>query len=477
MKKNIYLLFTALSLTFAAKAQNALPNGNFENWTSSSYDEPTGYGSSNSKNKCGVYNCIKIADPAHGSFAIKMTTTTTPTDTCMGYFVNANAGNGSPCSWRGGMPFTQTPTGLRGSFKLNEQTGDSAGIIIAFRSGGSCIGTYFKKFGGVQGSYAQFFMSFTPALSMAPDTMIFAAVSSDIFNNFAVNGSMFQLDSLSFTGISPQPALFNGDFENWTTVTVDSPTGWYTGGGNSQGFNGVAKTTDKQAGVFAAQLTTYLADNNGNPVARAATVSTGYYPNFCGGPCTQIGGYPFSKQTDTLCFYYKYAPMGLDTAQVNLNFKKYGVGNVFSTGMPLSTAANYQYKEVVFNTMNPIDTAIVSFESSSWRDSALSYIGSVLKVDEVHFHSQTLTTGIKMYDASIGVKVFPNPSADGNFVVSNIEQHDLVRVLNVYGQEVSANITKQNGAAQIQINTPGAYFVYLNQRGKITTLKVIVAKN
>lgn len=61
-------------------------------------------------------------------------------------------------------------------------------------------------------------------------------------------------------------------------------------------------------------------------------------------------------------------------------------------------------------------------------------------------------------------------------MVSNVQQFDLVRVLNVYGQEVNALITKENGAAKIQISNSGAYFVYVNARGKITTQKVIVTK-
>jgi hypothetical protein len=479
--KKIYSFLAAVALTLGSQAQNSIPNGNFESWTSGTYDLPTGFISSNPSTffRCNTgFNCVKTTDSYHGNFAIKLTTGIN-TDTCFGYAINAaNANGGNPCQWRGGTAFSQIPTGVRGYYKSNVMTGDTAGIVFAFRSGSTCLGTYMLHLYGVHSTYTPFSLTFSPPLSGTPDTMVFAAVSSDVFNKIAINGSMLQLDSISLTGISPQPATFNGDFENWQSVTVNKPNGWYLSS-DDQG-DGIYQTTDKYAGTYAAELKTYQGDrgnggSSNHPVAQGAGISTGYYPNHCGGSCTQLGGHPFNHQIDTLCFYYKYAPSGNDTAEVNLNFKHLGL-NTWGTGMPLLAAASYQYKELAFNTMNPIDTAIVSFQSSTWRDSALSFVGGIFKVDEVHFKSQPLTTGIKTFDAAIGVKVFPNPSADGNFVVSNVDHFDLVRVYNVYGQEVNATITKRNGAAQVQIDTPGAYFISVNARGKITTQKIIVGK-
>lgn len=477
--KKIYSLILFACAGLAMHAQNGIPNGNFESWTSNTYEDPLGLISSNpsSFGQCGVFNCLKVADPEHGSFALQLTTHLSATDTCFGYAINAdpNGSGGLPCNWPGGLPFTQTPLGLRGYYKSNEQSGDSGILVVAFRNAGTCLGMYSYKFGGVQSTYAPFTIDFNPPLAGTPDTMVFIAISSDVFNGVSKNGSMLQLDSLSFIGITPQPVGFDGDFETWQSTTIESPDNWYIVS-NGSGVNGVAKTTDANAGVYAAELTTYLGDNNGNPVARGASISTGYYPNNCGGPCPQLGGYPFSNQVDTLAFYYKYAPMGNDTAEVNIQFKFMG-NPVSMMGMPIYNAAStYQYMEIYFNTGAPIDTAIVSFQSSNWRDSALSYVGTVLKVDEVHFKSQPQTTGIKMYDASVGIKVFPNPSQDGNFVVSNVGYYDLVRVMNVYGQEINAEIRKTNGTAQIHIPAAGAYTVFVNSSGKTTSLKVIVGK-
>ncbi|HXB40196.1 MAG TPA: T9SS type A sorting domain-containing protein [Bacteroidia bacterium] len=479
MKKIIYLLSAAALFTVTMQAQNAIPNGNFESWTTGTFDTPVGYWNSNPSTffKCNsAFNCIKTTDSQHGVYAIQLTTNV-GTDTCMGYVVNSPNPNGNnPCLWPGGSAYNQIPTGIQGFYKSNEQVGDSGGILVGFKNGGTCLGLYMHKFGGVHNTYTAFNFTFNPPISGTPDTVVFAAVSSDVFNKVQKNGSMLQLDNISFVGAS-QPATFNGDFENWQSQTANKPNNWYLQT-NDQG-SGILQTTDKKAGTYAMEMKTFLGSrgNNNTPAASGAGVSTGYYPNHCGGSCPQRGGHPFTNQIDTLMFYYKYAPSGNDTAQVGLNFKKNGV-NVWGTGMWYNTPqSTYQFAKIPFNTGTPIDSVIVSFQSSSWRDSSLTFIGSDFKVDEAHFASQPLNTGIKTFDASIGIKVFPNPSADGNFVVSNIQTYDLVRVYNVFGQEVNAGITKENDYAKVQINTAGVYFIYVNAQGKITNQKVIVTKD
>lgn len=479
MKKIIYSFLMVTVFSLQGQAQSAIPNGNFESWTTGTYDVPQYYMSSNPETfyYCNSpFNVIKTTDFQNGAFAVQLLTNAGSTDTCFGYIVNSpNPGNGNPCNWSGGTAYNQVPTGIQGYYKNNTMPGDSSGFLVAFRNGTTCLGLYLYKFAGTNSTYTPFSFTFNPPIAGTPDTMVFAAVSSDAFNNVAIPGSMFQLDNVTFTGAS-QPVNFNGDFELWQSVTADKANNWYAGGGGGGQSNGVLKTTDKYAGTYAVELVTHLGDNNGVPRASGAFISTGYYLNNCSGPNCQRGGYPFTNQIDTLCFYYKFAPSGSDTANVWINFKNNG-NNVWGAGDNIYTPTSvYQYREIPFNTMTPIDSVIVSFQSSAWQDSLLSFIGTNFKVDEAHFKSQPLNTGIQTFDPSIGVKVFPNPSADGKFMISNVEYFDLVRVYNVYGQEVDARITKQNHAAQVQINAPGAYTVFVNSRGKVTTLKVIVGK-
>ena len=484
MKKIIYSAAFLIIGVASLQAQSAIPNGNFENWTSGTFNVPTGYSGSNQSTffQCNSpFNCVQTTDAYHGSYAVQLTTNVGTMDTCMGYVgnFNTNSGGNSPCQFKGGVPYAQRPTSLRGYYKSNVVAGDSAGILVVFKLAGNCIGSYMKKFYGLHNTYTLFSINFSPALTSTPDTMIFAAISSDVFDNIQKNGSMFKFDSLSFTGGVSQPTGFNGDFENWQSQTLNKPANWYI---NTDGSgNGVYQTTDAEAGNYAAELKSFLNFHKDGSTfgSSGGSISTGYYPNNCIGSCQQMGGNPFTHQIDTLAFYYKYIPTSNDTASVYLNFKKsgsmvFGTGsNIFST----SGGLGYHYMEIPFNIGTPVDSVIVSFQSSSWRDTATTFIGSDLKIDEVHFKSQPLNTGIQLYDERAGINVFPNPSNDGAFIISNIKTFDLIRVYNIYGQEVNAQIIKQADYANVQIKAAGAYFVQINSEGKVTTQKVIVNNN
>jgi hypothetical protein len=482
MKKIYTLLF--ISICALVQAQTAVPNGSFELWTSANYEIPQNYAQSSNPQAFfksqAPFNCVKTTDAYHGTYALKLTTVVgAKGDTVMGYTTNGNPQNGNPCSWKGGVAYNQMPTGFKGHFKSNIVSGDSAGIILVFKNAaGTCLGTYMHKFGGVN-PYTSFYFPFSPALVSAPDTVLIAVVSSDIFNNVQKVGSSIQLDSLAFTGGVSQPALFNGDFETWQPKTIKTPDNWFMDT-DDQG-NGVYQTADSYSGAYALEFKTYLGDNNGNPVARGGRAGTGY--NQCPngpGPCKMVGGYPFANAKDTLAFYYKYVPSGNDSAQVSIVFKKNGV-QTFSSGKVIHSAATYQYMEVPFNMGSSPDTAVVEFQSSSWNDTLLSFVGSDLKVDGVHFKSQMLATGIKSYVSNKQVSIYPNPSSDGVFQIINVEDKDVISVYNILGEEVNAVVKREKDVASVRLSSdaPGIYFIQIipiaiGTEGKIVTEKIIV---
>lgn len=479
--KRILPFLILLSFVFGNYySQNSIPNGNFENWTISNGETPTGFNGSNPEAffRCSSpLNVSKSTDAYHGTYAMQLNTYQGSSgDTCFGYAITASSTNNpNPCNWGGGTPVNQIATGIRGYYKSNLTNNDSAGIFVAFRNNGTCVGLYLFKLGGINTNYTPFNFSFNPPIAMMPDTMIFGAVSSDAFSNYAVPGSMLLIDSVSLIGIT-QPAGLNGDFENWAPNTFKKPDNWYIeSGGGPQGLSGVDQTTDKAAGNYAVELITHLGDNNGVPRARGGQISTGYYQNNCQGSNCQKGGYPFSNQVDTLCFYYKYAPQLNDSANVMVNFRLNGntINGIFYS--IYNAASTYQYVEIPFNTMGPVDTAIVTLNSSTWYDSALVYIGSNFKVDEMHFKSQALTTGIGLNNFSNEKQLYPNPSNSGEINVSGVEYYDKVSVYNVFGQEVQAKIQKQNQTAKIQLTESGVYYIHINSRGKINILKAVVS--
>lgn len=419
-------------LTTSIQAQNAVPNGNFEQWNSLSFENPKYYQSSNKDvYRTGLtYNCVKVTDAYHGSFALKMTTAANARDTMFAYVVNGNPEN-DPGSWHGGIPYNQKPTGIRGYYKSNVATGDTALIIVAFSKAGINIGTYVLKLYGLHNSYTMFSQTFSPALSQTPDSVIFAATSSNALIESAVSGSMLQIDSVSFTGVSSQPALLNGSFEEWETTTVETPVKWYINDGNNIP---ILKTTDLYKGQYAIRLETDQGENNGNPRANPGSVSTGYYLRNCN-QCTEQGGYPFSKAVDTLIFWYKYSPASNGKAQVFINLKKNG-NNIWGNGLELSAAANYQYAELpIFPGQTP-DTLIVNFQSGRWQDSGLAHIGSVLIVDEVQLKSEPLRTGLSFLRRNNAMSLYPNPAGNTLSVHFNINNPAYLRITDIEGREI-----------------------------------------
>ena len=466
--------------SFGANAQS-VPNGNFESWTSTTFDNPQYYPNTSNSNSIFYFqtpaNCVKTTDAYHGSFAVELTTYIHGTDTSAGYFVNTNP-NGAPNTWHGGISYNQKPTGIRGYYKYNVATADSGTIIIAFSKAGSNIGTYMYQIGGVHNTYNLFNFTLTPALSVTPDSVTFAAISCKLGNGnngpTGPAGSTLKLDSVSFRGVTSQPAQFNGDFELWQSQTFNSPNNWYHSQGGGGSDTSVIRTTDKYAGNYAVEMTTFLGDNNGTPIARSAMISTGYYPQNCN-QCNELGGYAFTNQTDTLAFWYKYVPKGNDSAQVFLNFKKNG-SMIWGSGMYLGASAIYKYAELPFNvTGQTPDTVIVNFQSSKWQDSALSYVGSVLKVDEVHFKSQPLNTAVPFLSFDNSISIYPNPSTGEFTIQSSLFNVQNVEVYNTIGEKVISK-TLNSKLGTLNLNENGIYFVKINSNGKTFTKKIIVNK-
>jgi len=476
--KKLYLL-AAVCISLTAKSQS-IPNGNFEQWNSGSYEIPMGINQNSNPTSFFrsnlPFNCTKTTDADHGTYALKLVTVANATDTSFGYAINANPNNGggNPCQWMGGAPYSQKPSGVTGYYKSDVQVGDSAGVLFAFKKNGVCLGTYLHKFAGLHSTYTKFSISFS--LSATPDSMIFAAVSSDAFANIQKAGSMLQLDSLTFTGGVSQPALssFDGDFENWQTINVNTPKDWYIQT-DDQG-NGIFRTTDAAKGMYAMELKSFPGNNNNHPVTQSAGVATDYSicPKHGSGMCIQKGGDPFTNLVDTLAFYYKYAPASAnDSGQVNLSFTKNG-SPIGGMTYYLGTSSSYKYVEMPFNLIGTPDSVTVNVQSTLWKDTLAPSAGSDLKIDEIHFKSQPLNTGIQNIQNSSKVSIFPNPSSEGTFTIAHLNATDVIRVFNVLGAEVNADVNKGTTTATVKIASAGIYFLEVSTKTQRYTEKVIV---
>ncbi len=378
--KKVVAFISVFSFCFLLHAQNSVPNGNFESWTLFSFSYPTNYEFNSNREDDGEISISKTVGYT-GNFGVEIKTL--PGDNPeTSYMLNNNVEDNNPAMWHGGIPYAQKPLGIQGYYKYNVATADSGMIIIVFSKNGVNIGTYIHNIGGEHTSYTPFNFTFSPALSLTPDSVIIAFASSGF--NTAQGGSSLILDNISFTGVYSQPELVNGDFEQWTDITIETPEKWNIINGSAS----VKKTSDAFKGQYAAELITSPAEDKDDKPARPAQIMTGYYPD-CDGNCYPIGGYPFDKQEDVLEFYYKYTPSGNDFASVSLYFKKSGNGmDGWYAGTNLYATSGYSYAEIPFNLPFVPDSVIIQFQSSKWETISIENIGSTLKIDEVCFRSQ-----------------------------------------------------------------------------------------
>ncbi|MBA3663238.1 MAG: T9SS type A sorting domain-containing protein [Bacteroidetes bacterium] len=405
MIKHFTFILCFLSITFLSA--QSVPNGGFESWQVGTYEEPVDYKTSNSENKnngsgFNPINTVKTTDAYSGQYAIKLTTAGSGTDTSIAFFADGNPNSGV---FDGGIPYTQTPTGIRFHYKSNIIGTDSAIFLVFFKKNGVNIGNYIYKFSATKTVYTLFNATFSPALPTAPDTMMIACASSNAFSNsgFMV-GNMMQIDSVALTGVTSQPGLLNGNFENWVTSSDYKLSGW-TLDGDYQ------RSNDFYSGSYALELQT-VEPAFGNNQIRVGRAMTGMPTQ-----SSTLGGTPFSNQVDTLVFFYKYLPADpVDSARFFANFKKNGVfiGNAFKL-LPIS--ASYQQVIIPFNTGQAPDTVLFTFESSKWPVQE-SYIGSDLKIDNFYLKSQKLPIA-KFNAPPYGCKGQPVNLTDASYNMAN----------------------------------------------------------
>jgi hypothetical protein len=475
MKTKITLFFFVL-FGIDLWATDIIPNASFENWTGTSYVTPTNYDYTSNSD---VYyydqslNVEKTTDAYSGQYAVKLTTISTSWGSSIAYFLNTDPEEGDMAKWTNGFPYNEIPTRIRGYYKYNQTTADSALIMIVFRKAGSSIGNYIIKIGGVHNTYTLFDVPLQPALTQTPDSIVFGAVSSDFsVHESGVVGSVLYLDSVSLKGVNSQPALFNGDFENWSThqlpITIDD---WNP---RKKHQDGVARTTDAKDGNYAIELTSVSEDDNGDGVFNnnPGYLTNGYWDDNCG--CNK-GGIPFTHQIDTLTFWYKYSATTyastVDHAQVNLQFKKNG--SFFNgASRQLDATTEYEYVEVPFYNDQIPDSVIIDFVSSLWDNKNVAFIGSKLIIDKLQFKSEIIYLGTRNTTIPSAVDIYPSVS-NAIFKFSNPNELPLqVEVYNSIGTKI-IRLSVTGNEMNLGSLPTGIYFIKIRANDDWITKRIL----
>lgn len=241
-------------------------------------------------------------------------------------------------------------------------------------------------------------------------------------------------------------------------------TGLHTG--NSGGFNGDGGTSTSSKLNYPMGITLdqagnlYIADANNNRIRKITACNLSVTYTLQSDPTPHVWDlYPtFTGGTTPYSYVWNW-----------------GDGSPNSTiGYPSHTYSVPAYYNICLTLTDANGCSSLYCENDSvYRTNQNANSSTIIQVNV-----QSGTMGVKnIAETNRGISIFPNPSNDGNFTVTNSGYYDLIRVTNVYGQEVNAEVKKANGTAKVHIATPGAYSIFINSQGITKTLMVIVNKN
>ena len=477
MKKLILTFLTLVTCNFVIA--QSVPNGGFENWAIDHYfDEPNFGFTSNLQSYylTQAGNVLKSSDAYAGNFAAKLVTVANANDTIPG-IIFLGTPNGSTIT--GGIPVNVRPDSLKCYAKFNIQPNDTAYILIVFKKFGVVdpIGAAELKFTGNQNAYQEYKsrVNWIDSTSI-PDTLVGFMVSSSINQNPAIPGSELYLDNIGFTGVTGAPA---SNFETWVARESLEPEYWWTP--NFALINQapcVTQSTDAHSGQYALRIENVLSDFGDT----LGFVSNGYFGNN-----NFSGGMGVLQNPVMVSGYYKYAPMGNDTALVGVFISKFDVTfgtsiNLDSMLVKLPAASSYTYFEVpiTYNGWPIADTLNITFASGNIQnDTNILVPGSILLIDDIDVFYNPVS--VQAFAFEKAQNVYPNPAQ--NILYVKLEQSTANQIFKLFDAKGSlvfeGNCSYQDGTiATIDISEvpQGLYFYQLNTMQKIQSGKLTIQK-
>jgi hypothetical protein len=389
MKQITYLL-SVMFFTSLLSAQT-IPNGGFEQWTTFNFFEPTGWITSNTETIHGNNWITVIPVDGFDGFgqAIRLSTDGQNGRVMPGYFSNTT---GDPLLGEGGSAYHEIPHSITGYARYHTMPGDTALLVIAFKKEGQLVGLNVIPFFGYEDSFVEFEQLLE--CNELPDTVVVAAVSSDVRNpELMTTGSFLELDELSFQGRFVLPQLPNHDFENWVHTHIHHAHDWKVQGRD------VNRTEATPFGDYAVTMTSYT-DWDGH--VHSSGIQTGYMdPNG-----EWLGGIPYGQLTDTLRGWYKYLSDGADAGCISLEMLSGNVslGGAFYQFYPTE---DWTFFEVPIHLMQQPDTLRVQIMSTAYPfDEAIP--GSSLYIDNLELNSAPLLVSTRRIEAP--GEPYPNPA-------------------------------------------------------------------
>ena len=452
--RTIFTFLFIASLSAFTYAQN-IANSDFENWSNIDlFEDPQGLATTNIQSflVSQVANVTKSTDSRSGSYAAKLETKIIGQDTIFGMISNSQLDN----DFNGGVPFTSKPDTFRISAKYAINTGDTAIAFVAFKKMGSFIGLAMQQFIGASTSYTDFKAPITWIIpGITPDSMLFIVVSSNP-DASPSNGSWIVVDDIKFDNT----LIPGGGFESWIMRSYEEADDWHTWNIISAIYPPpyATKSTDAYNGNYAMKITTRLLNNNQDTISH---ISNGriFSDDFSGG--MRVNSNPM-KVTG----YYKYTPVGFDSALVAVRAYGFNQGgsyvNIENNLIKLAPASSYTYFEInlSYNAWPWVDTLGIAFASSNIYDGQ-QWVkdGSVLLIDSLNI--EYFPVGFESTEVNSSLNVYPNPASDNLYF--DINTHYSKSTILVYDMMGKTILEKELFDNNIDVSNlaNGVYFYKL----------------
>lgn len=451
------ILFASTLATKATIAQS-IPNGNFENWITTSIDKPNNWISTNDDYSGGPI-CVSKTSDSRSGFAIKLETKETGFGTgAAGFFINTSS---DPLIAEGGVPYSQIPDGINGFYKGNFIAGDSAIILVIFKKNGQILSQYLFKIGTSTNTYTPF--NFTFDFIDNPDTVIFGAASSDIVTNQeSAPGNSIIFDDITFTGTGINQQLNNTNFNDWSSSLFYDFADW------TPSTNAVTRSTDKYKGESAALISV---TDLGDGFIFGGNLTLGK-PN----ENMSRQGIPYNKTDDTLTFYYKFNSVGDDSASVIVGLFKQGFP-ILNLNIILEPTSTYQQVNIPLNVSLAPDTISMSFAVAQSQINPAS-LGSILIIDEVTFASEPINTGLNNWIKSTQqTSIYPNPMISELNIRNQGYINANYKITDITGKVILSGNVDDNPINIGELQN-GIYLITLISNGRvICAQKVVKAKH
>ncbi len=448
------LLFTLAIFSFQLAKAQSIGNGNFEHWDSVQLDIPNDWFSSNDDYVSGPV-CLTKSNDSRSGYALKIETKSTGAGNRLQYgFITNQSGNKLD---DGGIPYAQQPTALTGFYKASIVSGDSVFLGLTFKKNGVVIARNYLNIGVSSSTFIAF--SIPTNLTNTPDSVIFTVSSSSQLNSVPSSpGTSLILDDLLFVGNGITQQFPNHDFNSWTVKTHYIPLNWSAYSSN------ITKTTDKYSGASAIKI----------PVASYRSSGVLGTDLILGLPSSDgmLRGVPYSKQNDSLAFYYKFNSVNNDTAYAFAGLYKNGngVGNAIAFLEPTDT-----FRRVTLPLIaNQVpDTIVLNFSVATGQLHQPS-LGTMLIIDEVKIASEPLNSGLfDLTKTAVKSNVYPNPmNTELNVWVGGYKNVQY-SIMDITGKEL-LNGTANGNPINVSELHPGIYFVTLSSKGEVLATQKVV---